>query len=46
MEIVLITIAVVAFLAATPLFSVDSSDARSEGARPAAGWWPAGPDAR
>jgi hypothetical protein len=46
MEIILITIAVVAFLAATPLFSVDSSDARSESARPAAGWWPAGPDAR
>jgi hypothetical protein len=46
LEIILITVAVVAFLAATPLFSVDSSDARSESARPAAGWWPAGPDAR
>jgi hypothetical protein len=46
MEIILITVAVVAFLAATPLFSVDSSDSRSESARPAAGWWPAGPDAR
>ena len=46
MEIMLITVAVVAFLAATPLFSADSSDARSESARPAAGWWPAGPDAR
>jgi len=45
-QIIVITVAVVAFLAATPLFSVDSSDARSEPARPGAGWWPAVPDAR
>ena len=35
-----------AFLLATPLFAKDSSDARAEAARPAAGWWPAGLDAR
>jgi hypothetical protein len=43
---ILILAAVSAFLLATPLFSKDTSDARAESARPAAGWWPAGPDAR
>ena len=45
MEIVLLAV-VSAFLLATPLFAKDSSDARADAARPAAGWWPAGPDAR
>ena len=45
MEIVLLAV-VSAFLLATPLFAKDSSDARAEAVRPAAGWRPAGPDAR
>ncbi len=29
-----------------PWLGTDSSDARSEDARPERGWWPAGPDPR
>ena len=41
--LLLLVLALVAVLA--PFLGTDSSDARSEDAHDARGWWPAGPDA-
>jgi len=46
MELLLITIGFAVVCVVSPLVSRDTTDARSESARPDAGWYPAGPDHR
>ena len=43
LAIVLLVLFTACVAAAAPFFGVDSGDSRSEGARPAQGWYPAAP---
>lgn len=46
MTILLFVLALVALAVLAPLYGADTSDSRSENARPPAGWWPGSQEPR